>query len=54
MAGRSKALVALPAPHVACRWNKGDVGGLYVQVLDALPSGKSSSRHASFRWLDEP
>ncbi|MDH4870722.1 hypothetical protein E8E91_07785 [Pseudomonas sp. BN515] len=34
--------------------NKDDVRGLYVQVPDALPSGKSPSRHASFRWLGEP
>ncbi|QEY60596.1 hypothetical protein FXN65_00510 [Metapseudomonas lalkuanensis] len=40
--------------YVAFSWNKDAVRGLYVQVPDGLPSGKSPSRHASFRWLGEP
>lgn len=40
--------------YVAFSWNKEDAWALYVQVPDGLPSDKSPSRHASYRWLGEP
>jgi hypothetical protein len=40
--------------YVAFSWNKDDVWALYVQLPEGLPSDKSPSRHASYRWLGEP
>ncbi|NWL79681.1 hypothetical protein DM872_22795 [Pseudomonas taiwanensis] len=40
--------------YVAFSWNKEDAWALYVQLPDGLPSDKSPSRHASYRWLGEP
>ncbi|MNP20425.1 Inhibitor of vertebrate lysozyme precursor [compost metagenome] len=40
--------------YVAFSWNKEDAWALYVQVPDGMPSDKSPSRHASYRWLGEP
>jgi hypothetical protein len=39
---------------VAFSWNKEDAWALYVRVPDGMPSDKSPSRHASYRWLGEP
>lgn len=40
--------------HVAFTLDKEHAYGLQVQVPDALPEGKSPSRHATKRWLGEP
>lgn len=40
--------------YVAFSWNKDDDWALYVQLPEGLPSDKSPSRHASYRWLGEP
>ena len=39
---------------VAFSWDKDDAYGMLVEVPEGLPSDKSPTRHADYRWLGEP
>ncbi len=39
---------------VAFSWDKDDAYGMLVEVPEGLPSDKSPTRHAQYRWLGEP
>lgn len=39
---------------VAFSWNKDEAYGMLVEVPEGLPSDKSPTRHADYRWLGEP
>ncbi|QCI10066.1 hypothetical protein E6B08_00840 [Pseudomonas putida] len=39
---------------VAFSWDKEDAYGMLVEVPEGLPSDKSPTRHAQYRWLGEP
>ncbi|MFK3773216.1 inhibitor of vertebrate lysozyme family protein [Pseudomonas sp. NPDC089406] len=39
---------------VAFSWNKDDAYGMLVEVPEGLPSDKSPTRHADYRWLGKP
>lgn len=39
---------------VAFSWDKDDAYGMLVEVPEGLPSDKSPTRHADYRWLGKP
>ncbi|OCT21097.1 inhibitor of vertebrate lysozyme family protein [Pseudomonas putida] len=39
---------------VAFSWDKEDAYGMLVEVPEGLPSDKSPTRHADYRWLGKP
>ena len=39
---------------VAFSWDKDDAYGMLVEVPEGLPSDKSPTRHAQYRWLGKP
>ncbi|ANC01060.1 MULTISPECIES: inhibitor of vertebrate lysozyme family protein [Pseudomonas] len=39
---------------VAFSWDKDEAYGMLVEVPEGLPSDKSPTRHADYRWLGEP
>jgi len=39
---------------VAFSWDKDDAYGMLVEVPEGLPSDKSPTRHAQYRWLGNP
>lgn len=39
---------------VAFSWDKDEAYGMLVEVPEGLPSDKSPTRHASYRWLGQP
>ncbi|WP_367237487.1 inhibitor of vertebrate lysozyme family protein [Pseudomonas sp. Rh2] len=39
---------------VAFSWDKDDAYGMLVEVPEGLPSDKSPTRHAQYRWLGDP
>jgi len=39
---------------VAFSWDKDDAYGMLVEVPEGLPSDKSPTRHANYRWLGKP
>lgn len=39
---------------VAFSWDKEDAYGMLVEVPEGLPSDKSPTRHAQYRWLGDP
>ncbi len=39
---------------VAFSWDKEEAYGMLVEVPEGLPSDKSPTRHASYRWLGQP
>ncbi|MNH33596.1 Inhibitor of vertebrate lysozyme precursor [compost metagenome] len=39
---------------VAFSWDKDDAYGMVVEVPEGLPTDKTPTRHAEYRWLGEP
>ena len=39
---------------VAFSWDKEDPSGILVEVPEGLPTDKSPTRHAQYRWLGKP
>ncbi|TFF43098.1 inhibitor of vertebrate lysozyme family protein [Pseudomonas sp. RIT623] len=39
---------------VAFSWDKDDAYGMLVEVPEGLPTDKSPTRHADYRWLGKP